>query len=157
MVWHLLQGAAVQAGLLWALVGLTWAALVKEGEAVCVTEGRRNMQCAFVLPEAQPPQCQCCQGLRMPFFFHDTQTWKMLSHIAYHVSVHATHIKIFKCSSWSVSNCYNLVLVFSSVSSSIFKRFQWFGTRSVTKNIWSSYWMLSFSDCHSAQLICSIS
>lgn len=45
-----------------------------EGEAACVTEGHWNMQCVFVLPEAQPPQCQCCQGLRMPFFFHDAQT-----------------------------------------------------------------------------------
>lgn len=157
VVWHLLQGAALQAGLLWVLVGLTWAAFAKEGEAVCVTEGHWNMQCVFVLPEARPPQCQCCQGLRMPFFFCDAQTWRMLSHIAYHVSVNVIHTKIFRCSSWSVSNCYILVLVFSSISSSIFKWFQWFGSCSVTKNIWSSYWMHSFSDCHSAQLICSIS
>lgn len=50
-----------------------------------------------------------------------------------HLLKHATYINIVKCLSWWINNFHNLVLVFSSVSSGIFKLFQWFGVCSLTK------------------------
>lgn len=45
----------------------------------------------------------------------------------------ATYINIIKCLSWWINNFHNLVLVLSSVSSSIFKLFQWFGICSLAE------------------------
>lgn len=55
--------------------------------------------------------------------------------VTYYISrllIHATYINISKCLSWWINNFHNLVLVFSSVSSGIFKLFQ-FGICSLTK------------------------
>lgn len=50
-----------------------------------------------------------------------------------HLLIHATYINIFKCLSWWINDFHNLVLVFSSVSSGVFKLFLWFGICSLTK------------------------
>lgn len=116
-----------------------WGASCEESESTsCVTgEGSLwhwNWQHVFVLPETWPPQCWWYQDLRMPFFLsRHTDLKGGVTYYISHLLIHATYINILKCLSWWIDNFHNLVLVFRSVSSGIFKLFQWFGVCSLTK------------------------
>lgn len=69
----------------------------------------------------------------MPFFLSwHTDLKGVVTYDISHLLIHGTYINMSKCLSWWINNFRNLVLVFSSVSSGIFKLFQ-FGICSLTK------------------------
>lgn len=93
-----------------------------------------NLQHIVVLPEAWPPRCRWYQDLRMPIFLSwHTDLKGVGTYYPSHLLIHTTYINTFKCLNWWIINFHNLALVFSSVSSGVFKLFQWFGICSRTK------------------------
>lgn len=78
---------------------------------VLVVSGFEDAFCLFMAHRLEG----CCHVLHITLF------------------IHATYINIIKCLSWWINNSHHLVLVFSSVTSGIFKLFQWFGIGSLTK------------------------
>lgn len=144
MVWHLLQRRLSEAELLGGWPGRRWwdsiwGASCEESKSIsCVTdEGwlkTVELAACFCAAWDLASTVLVVSGFEDAFFLSwCTDLKSVVTYYISHLLIHATYINIVKCLSWWIDNFHNLVLVFSSVSSGIFKLFQWFGVCSLTK------------------------